>query len=281
MMQIFGLDFTSTPSRAKPITCAAAELSGETLQIGEIECFIDFPAFEGFLHSGSRWRAGFDFPFGQPRRLTKNLGLAEGWPEVVSFLTAGTRAEFVRMLDAYRAPRPKGDKQHRRNVDVLARSCSPMMLYGTPVAKMYFEGAPRLLVAELSVLPMHPTTNDRVAVEAYPKLVACRYANGAPYKTEKRTLQTQARRKTRTRILDGLKQHGKRDYGFYVTVSLHIRTAAIDDPTGDVLDAVLCAVQAAWSFRHQEPLDGIPDDCDRLEGWIVDPVLLAEQSSVQ
>ena len=47
--------------------------------------------------------------------------------------------------------------------------------------------------------------------------------------------------------------------------------ALIDDPTADLLDAVLCAVQAAWASA--QPDYGIPPHCERAEGWIVDPVL--------
>ena len=54
-----------------------------------------------------------------------------------------------------------------------------------------------------------------------------------------------------------------------------IRTAAIADPTGDTLDAILCALQSAWSHRTTNPLGRIPDTADKLEGWIVDPCLLS------
>jgi hypothetical protein len=44
-----------------------------------------------------------------------------------------------------------------------------------------------------------------------------------------------------------------------------------DDPQADTLDALLCAVQAAWAWTHRERGFGMPEDCDRLEGWIADP----------
>lgn len=46
----------------------------------------------------------------------------------------------------------------------------------------------------------------------------------------------------------------------------------ITDPTGDALDAALCAVQAAWACS--QPDYGIPDGCDPVEGWIVDPDMM-------
>ena len=46
------------------------------------------------------------------------------------------------------------------------------------------------------------------------------------------------------------------------------------DAQGDLVDAVLCAVQAAWAWRRKDDGWGIPQGCDRLEGWIVDPAVL-------
>ena len=48
----------------------------------------------------------------------------------------------------------------------------------------------------------------------------------------------------------------------------------VQDPTGDQLDAVLCAIQAAWAYSQAAQNYGIPPDCDPVEGWIVDPNLL-------
>ena len=46
----------------------------------------------------------------------------------------------------------------------------------------------------------------------------------------------------------------------------------IDDGSADRLDAVLCAVEAAWALRRHDgghPRYGLPDAIDPLEGWIV------------
>jgi hypothetical protein len=50
---------------------------------------------------------------------------------------------------------------------------------------------------------------------------------------------------------------------------------AVSNPSGDVLDAVLCAIQAAWAFLKRHDGYGIPSDVDLLEGWIIDPHLIA------
>lgn len=47
-----------------------------------------------------------------------------------------------------------------------------------------------------------------------------------------------------------------------------------DDPGADHLDALLCAVQAAWAWSKREYGFGKPDNFDALEGHIADPHLL-------
>ena len=43
---------------------------------------------------------------------------------------------------------------------------------------------------------------------------------------------------------------------------------------GDNLDALLCALQAAWAYTQRKNGYGIPSKSHRGEGWIVDPGLL-------
>lgn len=274
-MNIYGLDFTSAPCVRKPITCASASLDGRLLSLDRVERFCSFAEFENFLQRPGPWRAGFDFPFGQPRRLLSEQQRGqEDWPTFLAWVAQRSSAGFADWLTDYRRDRPYGDKQHQRETDRLARACSPMMLYGVPVARMFFSGAPRLNAAGVSILPMCPRPDPRVAVEAYPKLVAARYAAGGKYKADERRQQTTERKATREKILGGLQSHALEDFGFRLQVPGQVQAVAVADPTGDTLDAILCSVQAAWSARCTMPPDGIPVDCDKLEGWIVDPQLL-------
>ena len=62
-----------------------------------------------------------------------------------------------------------------------------------------------------------------------------------------------------------------RNAGLRLKLSHAQRDALADDPSGDVLDAVLCLLQAAWALqRHTtgHPCYGLPP-FDPLEGWIV------------
>ena len=61
-------------------------------------------------------------------------------------------------------------------------------------------------------------------------------------------------------------------YGISVDLSEALRRGCVDDAEGNLLDAVLAAVQAAWSWVRRKDGYGVPQDCDLLEGWIVDPV---------
>ena len=45
-----------------------------------------------------------------------------------------------------------------------------------------------------------------------------------------------------------------------------------EDASGDKLDAVLCAIQAAWAWKKRDRRYGRPHSADKLEGWIADPV---------
>jgi len=68
-------------------------------------------------------------------------------------------------------------------------------------------------------------------------------------------------------------------YGFATEISHELMEECVEDIDGDKLDSVLCAIQAAWSFRHSRM--GMPEfslSClnkqIQLEGWIADPYVL-------
>jgi hypothetical protein len=274
-MKVFGLDFTSAPRPQKPITCVVGEQTGARLQISHpVISLTDFAAFEAFLARPGPWIAGLDFPFGQPRRLIEALGWPQTWPGYVARVDAMTMLAFEETLAAYRQSRPAGDKHHLRATDKPADARSPMMLYGVPVGKMFFRGAPRLLKAAVNILPCRPTADNRIVVEAYPALLARRWIGRRSYKSDTKQKQTPAREAARTEIVQGIRSPGLRHrYGFQVELSNPMAQRCIQDPTGDTLDALLCAVQAAWAYTQRANNYGLPATCDPLEGWIVDPHL--------
>jgi hypothetical protein len=156
-----------------------------------------------------------------------------------------------------------------------------MMLHGVPVAKMFCEGAPRLAAAAIAVVPCRLLAGaDRVAVEAYPALVARRAAGPTPYKADAPRKQTVAHRVARRRVVDFLRADDSRaHFGFALSLADHLADELVADGTGDLLDAVCCAVQAAWAWTQRARGFGVPPACDALEGWIVDPQLAITASS--
>lgn len=137
-MKIFGLDFTSVPSKRKAITYAQCSMDGDNLALQSFGHLTSFNEFETFLAQPGPWVMGMDFPFGQPRKLIENLGWPATWEGYVRHVAEMSKSQFVEALAKYRAGRLKGDKQHLRRTDELANSRSPMMLYGVPVGKMFF-----------------------------------------------------------------------------------------------------------------------------------------------
>jgi hypothetical protein len=273
-MQIFGLDFTSVPGPRKAITWLQAHLEKDSLYLDASGALTTFVSFEAFLARPGPWLAGMDFPFGQPRKLIENIGWPRTWAGYVAHIAAMSKPEFVTALGAYRQDRPVGDKQHLRYADKLADSRSPMMLYGVPVGKMFFEGAPRLLRSGASILPCHPTADQRIILETYPALVARRWIGKQGYKNDTRQKQTHQQKTARQTILQNLLSGSKQYFGFEIQVTGNWVESLIEDASGDQLDALLCAVQAAWAYTQKDHNYGIPANSDPLEGWIVDPQLV-------
>ncbi|MEQ1594071.1 MAG: DUF429 domain-containing protein [Casimicrobium sp.] len=270
---IFGVDFTSTPSRRKAITVAVGSLQGSRLTVDRVDRLIDFSAFEMFLQTPGPWVAGFDMPFGLPRELVTTLGWPTEWAPLVAHTQRIGKDAFKLALNTVRESRPFGARYIHRLGDGAAGSSSPMKLINPPVGLMFYEGAHRLLAAQLSVIPCMPTASDRVALETYPGYLARRITR-ASYKKDGKEGATAKRREARTKIIDRLRTASDGanlmgDVALNLSEALHQQ--CIDDGSGDTLDAVLCALQAAVARRQFEAGDdryGIPASADPLEGWI-------------
>ena len=267
---VYGVDFTSAPSARKPITCARAAFDGAALSLEALEHLENFAAFERFLVTPGPWIAGMDFPVGQSRRFVENIGWPTRWEDYVRGVSRLDRPDFRQALEDYKRERSAGDKQHLRACDRLSRSMSPQTLYGTPVALMFFEGAPRLLTAGVHLPYHHDGDTSRVVVEAYPGIAARQLIGRRGYKSDDRRRQTAERRAAREELLRHLTgEPGRRLYGFSIDAPSRLAL----DPSGDELDAFICAVQAAWALARADEGYGRPSSIDRLEGWIADPAL--------
>jgi hypothetical protein len=262
-VRIYGVDFTCAPRRVKPITVASGLQKNDCLDIEEIEKLESFEAFEAFLQRPGPWIGGFDFPFSLPRELVRDLGWPAQWQALVAHCAAFDRVGFRNVLDAYRASRPVGNKYAHRATDLPAGSSSPMKLVNPPVALMFHEGARRLLAAGVSLPGLLQGRNPRVALEAYPGLLVRKQLGiRGSYKADARAEQTPARKAVRKIILKSLK--AGRPLGIRLRID---EKRLVDDGSGDLLDAVICAVQAAWAWRR--PRYGLPAEVPSGEGWIL------------
>src|SRR5689334_12317183 len=111
---IFGIDFSSAPTRKKPIVCAQGCLNKQLLTIQACHFLTSLDQFEAFLAQDGAWIAALDFPFGQPHKLLLQLGWPELWEEYVRLVAEMGKATFEQTLAEYRESRPVGDKLHLR-----------------------------------------------------------------------------------------------------------------------------------------------------------------------
>jgi hypothetical protein len=267
-MRIYGVDFTCAPRKAKPITVASGRLSRGLLDIAQVEKLEDFAGFEAFLARPGPWLAGFDFPFSLPRELARDLRWPTEWPRLVAHCAGLTRPELRAALDAYRNSRQPGSKYAHRATDYPAGSSSPMKLVNPPVALMFHEGARRLASADVHIPGLLNRDSSRIALEAYPGLLARKQLGiRDSYKSDTRREHTPERKAVRKRILRALK--AGEPLGIKLELANGIERQLLNDGSGDLLDAAICAVQAAWGWTRRRSNFGLPAHADPGEGWIV------------
>ncbi|MGA8390508.1 MAG: hypothetical protein WB775_00095, partial [Burkholderiaceae bacterium] len=266
---ILGCDFSSSPSRRKPVVLALGELSQTSFQsisgnspaskghisLSKMERFETLEAFTAWLKTLRRpWVGGFDLPFGLPRELVETLGWPTTWLPCLRHYAALSRADIRASFAAFCDARPTGGKFTHRATDGPAGSSPSMKWVNPPVAFMLHAGVPLLLDAGAHLPGLHPGKPDRVALEAYPGLLAREILQALDtragrtarrsYKSDDRAKQTPERLIARKDLLTAL-EHGQSRLGLRLKLTHAQRDALADDASGDSLDAVLCMVQAA------------------------------------
>ena len=272
---ILGCDFSSSPSRRKPIVLALGCCEGRVVQLHELLHFESLDAWSDWLAQPRAWVGGFDLPFGLPRELVQHLGWPTDWLACMRHYAALSRAEIRDTFAAFCNARPAGHKFAHRATDGPAGSSPSMKWVNPPVAYMLHAGVSRLIDAGASFPRLHPgvlTTSSerRVALEAYPGLLARECIGNASYKSDDKAKQTPERLLARKHIVHAL-DLGQTRLGLRLKLSHAQHDALVADASGDRLDAVLCLVQAAWAqVQHVQGHGayGLPE-CDPLEGWIV------------
>ena len=265
---LLGCDFSSTPTRRKPILLALGEETGGRVQLTRIERFESLAAFGDWLREPRGWIGGFDFPFGLPRALVEHLGWPTAWRECMRHYAGLTRPQIRATFAAYCDARPAGSKFAHRRFDRLAGSSPSMKWVNPPVAYMLHAAVPLLLAADVHIPGLHEGDPQRVALEAYPGLLARELIARRSYKSDEKAKQTADRLIARKDLVTALEQ-GRSRLGLRLKLTHAQHDALVADASGDSLDAVLCLVQAAWAARQGAPRYGLPEELDPLEGWIV------------
>lgn len=274
VFDLIGCDFSSSPSRRKPIVLALGRRDGARVQLLGLERIETLPALAQWLAQAQPWVGGFDLPFGLPRELVTTLSWPTDWRACMQHYRSLTREQIRLAFVGFCGARPVGGKFAHRATDGPAGSSPSMKWVNPPVAYMLHAGVPLLLDAGV-YLPglMPPGTGDaqRVALESYPGLLAREVLQRRSYKSDDRAKQTPDRLIARKDLIHALEM-GQTRLGLRLKLSHAQRDALVQDASGDSLDAVLCLLQAAWAQQQHDQGDalyGLPPGLDTLEGWIV------------
>jgi hypothetical protein len=264
---VIGVDFSSSPSRKKPIVLAQGTSPRQgVVQLDYLQVFDTLGEFSGWLNQAGTWLGAFDFPFGLPRELVQTLEWPTSWAQCIQHYRQLSRAEIRDTFATFCNARPAGQKFAHRACDQPAGSSPSMKWVNPPVAYMLHAGGPLLRDAGVSIPGLQEGDPNRVALEGYPGLLARELLDKRSYKSDDKSKQTTERLIARKDLINAL-ELGQTRLELRLRLSHAQREALAADGTGDRLDAVLCMVQAAWA-RWQKNW-GLPEDFDPLEGWIV------------
>jgi len=265
---LLGCDFSSSPTRRKPILLALGHEAHGRVVLERLEKVETLQGFADWLSEPRDWVGGFDFPFGLPRELVEHLGWPLQWRECIAHYASLSRADIRTTFAAFCDARPVGAKFAHRAFDKLAGSSPSMKWVNPPVAYMLHAALPLLLEAGVHMPGLHQGDPRRVALEAYPGLLARELIGKRSYKSDEKAKQTPERLIARKDLVTAL-EIGQSRLGLRLKLTHAQRDALVHDASGDSLDAVLCLVQVAWAQGQGAPRYGLPARLDPLEGWII------------
>jgi len=272
---LVGCDFSSSPSKRKPIVIALGSLKQGRVQLQELLRFETLDAWGQWLAQPADWVGGFDLPFGLPRELVETLKWPTDWLACMGHYASLSRDDIRQQFKVFCDARPVGHKFAHRQTDGPAGSSPSMKWVNPPVAFMMHAGVPRLIAAGVTLPGMYappPVTSGfkRIGLEAYPGLLARELIGNQSYKSDDKAKQTPERLIARKQLLQAL-EVGQTRLGLRLKLTHAQHDSLVADASGDGLDAVLCMVQAAWAFAQHSVghgCYGLPL-FDSLEGWIV------------
>lgn len=273
MTTLIGCDFSSSPSKRKSIAIATGGLQSGRVQLSKLELIASLEGFSDWLRQGEAWIGGFDLPFGLPRALVVALGWPLEWEPCIRHYASQDRLSIRNQFAGFCDARPAGAKFAHRATDLPAKSSPSMKWVNPPVAFMLHAGVARMLDAGVYFPGLQSVSRSapRVALEAYPGLLARELIGVRSYKSDDKAKQTPDRLIARKDIVHALEM-GQTRLQLRLKLTNAQRDELTADASGDTLDAVLCLVQAAWAKSRRDQGDlryGLPESMDPLEGWIL------------
>ena len=267
---LLGCDFSSSPSKRKNIVLAWGASDGQRVQVQRLERLTSLSDFLSALQEEAVWIGGFDLPFSLPRELVETLGWPTDWAACMDHYALLSRADIRAQFAAFCNARPVGSKFAHRATDGPAGSSPSMKWVNPPVAYMLHAGVPLLRQAGAYFPGLQTAQQDanRIAIEAYPGMLARKVLGARSYKNDDKAKQTPERLIARKDLVNAL-ELGQCGLDLRLKLSHAQRDALVEDASGDALDAVLCLIQAAWAQKQGPALYGLPPTVDSLEGWII------------
>ncbi len=270
MVALLGCDFSSSPTRRKPIVLAWGRCQGARVHLERLQRCDSLTEWGQVMAQEAEWVGGFDLPFGLPRELVAQLHWPQTWRACMDQYASLDRAQIRATFKAFCDARPVGHKFAHRATDGPAGSSPSMKWVNPPVAFMLHAGVPVLIQAGVHFPGLHAGDTRRVALEAYPGLLARAVLGGRSYKSDDRAKQTPERLIARKDLIHAMEMGQALE--MRLVLSHAQRDALVQDASADSLDAVLCLMQAAWAAQRRAQGDllcGLPAQLDALEGWIV------------
>ena len=290
-MKVYGIDFSSAPSKKKPIAVAECWLRGSVseswshneLSLSNFHSIESLDLFEEFLSQRGPWVGGFDLPFSMPRDLIEHFNWPSRWDIFTKFYCSLDKKVIKKFFIKWCSTKKYGDKFAYRSTDKASKSSPAMRWVNPPVAWMMHAGIGRIRKAGL-IFPAHQKNfnpmqeqkdinrfmmggfdyHNRLAFEVYPALTA-RVVSTKSYKNDNKNKDSLVRVMMRKNIVKHLR-YGKAGLSTKLKSSLALQNRMIMDYKGDYLDAAICALQAAEVLKMRN--FGFPKNLDTLEGWI-------------
>ncbi len=105
---LLGCDFSSSPTRRKPIVLALGQRQGARVSLTALQPFDTLAAFGQWLAQPGDWVGGFDLPFGLPRELVQALGWPTDWLACMQHYRNLSREQIRAQFAAFCDARPGG-----------------------------------------------------------------------------------------------------------------------------------------------------------------------------